>query len=71
METMASMLSRVTEILSDIEITENDALLNGFIETELARLRAKRPAYVRPPASIALLDELFLASLEEVWGVEM
>jgi len=48
-----------------------NALLNEFIEAELARLRAYRPAYSRPLAPIALLDDLFLASLEEVWGFEM
>ena len=48
-----------------------NALLNEFIETELTRLRANRPAYPRPPAPVQLLDDLFLASLAEVWGFAM
>jgi predicted nucleotidyltransferase len=42
-------------------------LISSFIETELERLVANKPAYPRPVSHKSKLDELFIKSLNQVW----
>ena len=42
--------------------------INGFIESELARLENKQPAYNNNVAPFASLDAIFRGALNEVWN---
>ena len=42
--------------------------INEFIESELARLENKQPAYKNNVASFEILDAIFRGALSEVWN---